>query len=63
MVVGSGVAVTAVPGGGRGPSESLTERLTVYPEAFIAQPLSDGSLEVEVAADDAVPVVGAAIAG
>jgi ABC-type nickel/cobalt efflux system permease component RcnA len=73
VVVGSGVAVAPLPGAGEVRPESLTERLTSYPEDLIAQPLDDGALEVEVAAssdvavverpsiDDAAPVPGAPV--
>jgi ABC-type nickel/cobalt efflux system permease component RcnA len=58
VVVGSGVAVSAVPGGGEVRADSLTDRLTVYPEDLIAQPLADGELQVDVAATVDAPLVG-----
>jgi nickel/cobalt exporter len=73
VVVGSGVAVDPGPGGGEVRAESLTDRLAVYPEALIAQPLADTSVEVEVIAtadapvlprpafDDAAPMPGAPV--
>jgi len=57
VVVGSGVSVSAVPGAGTVRTDSLTERLTTYPEDLIAQPLADGELQVDVAAMAAAPVV------
>lgn len=70
VVVGSGVTVSAVPGAGVLRTESVTDRLSLYPAELIAQPLTDGSLEVDVVADagamvlappsieDAEPVTG-----
>lgn len=73
VVVGSGVSVSAVPGAGTVRTDSLTERLTTYPEDLIAQPLADGELQVDIEAtadapvvprpliDDATPVPGAPV--
>ena len=57
VVMGSGVALVAVPGGGEPRPATLTERLTNYPPDLVAQPLADGALAVDIATDAGAPVL------